>query len=337
MTPKTKAPRTLSAELGDALSPGEQAHIDSGGADALAEAPPGDVIADAGAAVGPGAEGTVSGASSDAGGVADAEAAPPSGAETKPRMVPHAALHEEREARKAAEKRAAMLEERTGLILEALRTGTLGGAQAAPQAQTAAPALPDYKADPQAHVLGRLERTDQAVTTLAQLLMGQQQETQQKGAAEGAWGRARMLEDQFRAQTPDHDAAMAHLKRTRHEILAAMGVSDAMQRERQIAFELQHIAQVAAHENQNPAEMLYTMAQATGYQRAGSTPSHAAPSGDAAARIAAAAAGQRQAGALGTVRGTGPVPLTAARLIEMSDAEFARAIATPEGRALLGA
>lgn len=334
MTPKTKAPRALPEGLDDALSPGEQAHMDSGGINALASPTPelepaaaSDVTAgrqadDPSAATGP--EVPSSGEPATAGG------------DAKPKMVPHAALHEEREARKAAEKRAAVLEERTGLILEALRTGTLGGGRPAAD-EAGARALPDFGKDPAAHVLGRLERTDQVVGTLAQLLAGQQQASQQKSDAEVAWSRARMLEDQFRAQTPDHDSAMDHLRRTRHEILGAMGVGDAVQRERQIAQEMQHIAQVAARENRNPAEMLYAMARAVGYRKVGGAGSGGPPNGDAAARFASAAAGQRQAGALGTVRGTGPTPLTAARLIEMSDAEFARAIATPEGRALLGA
>jgi hypothetical protein len=59
--------------------------------------------------------------------------------------------------------------------------------------------------------------------------------------------------------------------------------------------------------------------------------------GDAAERLRTVASGQRQGASLGALRGSGPHPLTAQRLLEMSDAEFARAIATPEGRALLGA
>jgi hypothetical protein len=235
------------------------------------------------------------------------------------------------------------------MILEAIRNGQLGngaGGNAPAQAAAAeaeAAALPEFKADPAAHVLSRLDRTDQVITGLAQLLVGQQQATQQNQMAESAWGRARALEEQFKQSTPDHDAAMAHLKSTRHNILTAMGMTDAAARERHMAEELQNIALVAAQANRNPAELLYAMAGALGYKKA--APAAAGASGAAAAaggtspgaRLAAAAAGQRQAGALGTVPGAGPVPLTANRLIEMSDADFARAIATPEGRALLGA
>jgi len=53
--------------------------------------------------------------------------------------------------------------------------------------------------------------------------------------------------------------------------------------------------------------------------------------------LAQVAAGQQQARGLSGARGSGPAPMTAQRLLEMSDAEFTKSLETEEGRALMGA
>ena len=108
------------------------------------------------------------------------------------------------------------------------------------------------------------------------------------------------------------------------------GVTDPVVRNAALMADARQIYLASTAAGIDPAAATYSLAKTVGY-RSG-TPA-AAP----AARIASAAEGQhRNGGGLSSVRGSGPAPLTVQRLIEMSEAEFARAIATPEGRALLG-
>ena len=57
----------------------------------------------------------------------------------------------------------------------------------------------------------------------------------------------------------------------------------------------------------------------------------------AAERLKNVAKGQEASASLSDLGGKGPTNLTAQRLAEMSDAEFAAAMETKEGRALMGA
>ncbi len=111
--------------------------------------------------------------------------------------------------------------------------------------------------------------------------------------------------------------------------LVAIGHRDPAERQRIVGHEARMIAENAMRMGLNPAVAAYELAKSMGYRKPAAA---AAP----AARIANATAGQRQAGALASMRGSGPAPLNVNRLLELSDAEFARAIGTPEGRALLG-
>jgi hypothetical protein len=330
MTTKSRGPRALPPGIVEPLTPAEQAHVDSAGAAALepgapTDAAPSEPPADVAAAAPP---------ADPPGETSDAAADAPRAAEdTRPKMVPHAALHEEREARKAAEKRAQALEARTNQIVEALRMVQTAGAAPSPAAP--AETAPTFDKDPSGHLLARFNELRQEVGALTQ----QRAADQHTAAINTAWQRARQLEQEFARQTPDHDAAVQHLRQVRHQQLAALGFTDPAVREHRLMTEAQQIALIAMSNNRNPAEALYEMAKLAGYRA--TEPTAAAtrpvePAAPAAARLATAASGQRQAGALGTVRGSGPQPMNLQRLLELSDSEFTRAIATPEGRALLG-
>jgi hypothetical protein len=313
----SKGARALPDGAADNLSPAEQAHIDSGGTTPLPEAP----------------------APSDTAPPAEAPAAepPPLEADAKPKMVPHAALHEERELRKAAEKRASTLEERTNLLFDAMRSGRAGTVAPPPPQAVAPEPVPSFETDPTGHLLGTMRQQNEALRTLAALVVNQHQQSQSSAALGETARRIAALENEFERDNADYTEARRYVIEARDRQLLAIGHHDPAERQHIIAQESRAVAANALRTGLNPAAAAYALARSMGYQQAApSARSPASSQPSAAERIASAAHGQRQGGGLSGVRGSGPTPLTAQRLLEMSDSDFARTIATPEGRALLG-
>ncbi len=312
MAATTRGPRALPPGIADELTPAEQAHIDSAGAAALETPAPDEHTELAGSAT-----------RSD-------PVAGPDPSDSQPARTPgeSRALDEARAARQAAEQRVQQLE-RLNQTLDALSAG--GAAHRPPQDEPERAAIPSFEENRDGHVLGTLARLRQAVFLLAQQRVAERAASAHAAQVDAAWNRARVLEGPFRQAHPDHDAALAHLRQARQRQLEALGMTDPVARDRQLAGELQQIVLRAAQLDLNPAQMLYDTARAVGYA---ANPAGVPTPGLPAARPEATADDRRRAG--GAARRTGRAPLTAERLLEMSDAEFARAIASPEGRALLG-
>lgn len=270
-------------------------------------------------------------------------AADPAAAPQQPRqqMVPHQALHEERERRKEAEARARTLEERTNLLLQ--RIGQPQPAVAPPQ--SVAPGetpLPDLNVDPVGHIVGMLQRQQAEITRLREGETQRQQGASQANIIQQIQHHAQASEQEFRISTPDYDRAVQHLVERRSAELAAVGYSPA-QRTQMIQQEAFFTAAQAVQTGRNPAAVIYEIARMRGYQnsppaapapQAAAAPAQQAPAPavDPGERLAAIAAGQQQARTLGAARGSGSAPMTAQRLIEMPDAEFSQILAkaTPD-------
>jgi hypothetical protein len=164
-----------------------------------------------------------------------------------------------------------------------------------------------------------------------------QQRMQQIQALTQIQQRAQAFETEFRIGAPDYDQAVQHLMTRRLEELAAIGYAPE-QRMQILQNEALSVAVQAMQAGRNPAEAVYSLAKMRGYQPPqaqngngqGAPAAPAAP--DPAQRLAQIAAGQQQSRSLANVRGTGPAPITAQRLAEMSAAEFEQFLskATPE-------
>ena len=257
----------------------------------------------------------------------------PQQADDRPRMVPHAALHEERERRKETERQLAELtrrsEERINMLLQRVTQPQ------SPQAQQQAPALPEPDKDPVGHILGRIGNIEQALPVIAQALQGMGQQNQQ-AAAEGQLMQAAMaMEQDFANKTPDYQQAVAYLADQRHKELEALGWVNVAERQALIRREALQLAATAIQSGHNPGAYVYNMAKIRGFQAP--APQQQAQQVDPAERLQNANRGQQQMGrSLGNVRGNAPPPLTAQRLWEMSDSEFIKMMETKEGRELLG-
>jgi hypothetical protein len=274
-------------------------------------------------------------------------------APAEPKMVDIRSLHEERARAKEyrdqlAEERRRMqlLEERTNLLLQ--RVYAQPQQQQGP-AEPAKPPIPTLQEDPVNHILARLDETQQQVKQYGQGSQEQQQAIaqyqQQAQQLQNFVARAQALENEFKAEKPDYEDAFTHLNKQRANELSKIGVRDPAERMRIIQQQNLAIADIAMQNGQNPAQVLYELAQDRGYAPGGSVPSSvggqsADPGQDqkaAGQRLEQIAAGQQQARSIGNMRGTAPPPMTAQRLLEMDGDEFLKMIKTPQGKALLGA
>ena len=255
-------------------------------------------------------------------------------------MVPHRALHEERELRKAAEAREAevntrmrLVEERTNLLLQRFSQPTQ------PVTASAAEAIPDSATDPAGHILAVMKRQETQIAQLSQALQQRGQVDQGAAVIANVQQQAVAAEQDFiAAGTADYPQAAQYLRQFRAKQLSELGYSPVEQAQ-MINAEALGVAARAIGQNKNPAAVIYALAQHSGYKAPsanGDGAADATAQPTAGERLARVAAGQQQGRGLGGARGAGPAPLTAQRLAEMSDSDFEKAMNTEEGRALFG-
>lgn len=341
------------------LTAAEQAALDADRANTEPVAT-GIPAADAGKGAGAAADGaggaSETGVPGDAAAIAAAAAAAAAagGTEGGEATVPHAALHATREELKTVKKRAEDLEIERGQLFQKFTqlVDVLNQRQAPDPAAAAAAAkvppadplaaLPSFEEKPAEHLLGLLKHTLNEVATLKQGNQTQQQQNDQQGRMNALASTCTALEEQFKTAEPNYEPAMAFLRTSREAELTAAGYNP-LQRKAIINNESLTIGAMALQEGANPAARLYAIAQARGWKPAAAAVDPAVAAAAAAGRTVSAeerlrmaAGGRQQADSLSSVRGTGPQPMTAERLLALKPDDFLKAISSPEGRALLG-
>lgn len=253
------------------------------------------------------------------------------GGDKPARMVPHSALHEERQRRKEVEERARRTEEEYRRNLE-VGNQRLQQLIAASQ-QRQQPPLdmqppPSLDQDPVGFV-GHLEKTlSQKIQAVeqqqTQILAERQQQTQLAQLSTIAQAHVQA----FAQQNPDYFNALQHVRTMRAGQYRALGLS-----EQQIVAQLSQdevaFAATAVQNQRNIAESIYEFAKASGY-------APKATERKPSEMLAAEARGVAAAKSLGTGGGgsTGTPSLEA--LATMSDAEFAEATKGDNWRRLMG-
>jgi len=255
------------------------------------------------------------------------------------RTVPHAALHAEREGHKATKGQLAAAQAQLAQLAElrarlSAQPATPAALQtppppAASQQQADAPAAP-VGDDPHGirHLTERINQFEQR---------DRQQQTQQ--AEQGIASQEQTVlhnqliqsEQEFRAATPDYDQAAQHLATARSRQLAMMGLGP-VEVQQTLANEVLEITRAAIEQGRSPAEVAYDWAQTYGYQPQQAQQQQPNP------MLAAIAQGQRQSRTLANGRGgAGVDQVNADAIARMTEAEFDRLYATPEGKALIDA
>ena len=279
----------------------------------------------------------------------------------RPGMVPHKALHAEREQRKAAEKalaelrtasaaETAKMNERFGMLQKLVEEAT----KPPPPAPPAPIEIPDFDADPKGYIQKSFEAMRREVeqsTGLARQIaesnLKQAEQTEQARQQQQAmqalqnWGMAQ--ERALEATDPTFPQAREFLLKHRDAELQALGVTDPAQRHQMVVNDAYAMAAQCAQQGLNFAERVRDIARARGFVPAAPEPAPtAAPAADATARVAAAERGRDMALSLGASGGAPRGSLTPDKLASMNDAEFAATLAklkTDPGamRALFGA
>jgi hypothetical protein len=155
------------------------------------------------------------------------------------------------------------------------------------------------------------------------------QQRQEREQAEQAWTQVRTYADQdearFTAQQPDFPQATEHYIMSRLHEMKALGIE-----QQDAAAILQQEAQQLLHQcaqaGRSPAEMLYGMAQARGYQAGAASAPQQSPMRNVTPQ---APAGGRS---FGTGAGPGSAALTAQQIANMPDDDYNAFRSTPEGR-----
>jgi hypothetical protein len=229
--------------------------------------------------------------------------------EKKQTMVPHGALHEERQKRKQFEHQLA--QERA----ERQRNEAIMADRLRQLYEVAQPKPPNEQEDPVGAAIHGVKMTQEQ---LAQIQRRQQYDDQQRQAEHHqrqviTWAAGQA--DEFRAENPDFDDAYSHLRGMRTAELKAMGLSPP-----EVAQALYNdemwVFQRAAQSGRNPAELAFNMAQAAGWKKA----EVKAPPVE---KIEQINKGMGAAKALGTSGGQAGMP-TPEQIAAMDDHEFAQ-------------
>lgn len=227
-------------------------------------------------------------------------------------MIPKARLDEVIGRAKAAEERAARVEQLLSTLVE---RGVIPNTQARQPAAADAPALPDPNTDPLGYAL--------AVADQARTYVEQQQNRERQTQAFNQFATALTAKEaEFRASAPDYDAAVEFAKGVRDQELQALGYGDPQVRRQIITNEVIQIGSDALRNGANPAERFYAYAKVRGYAPAAAQ----APAAQPNERIAAIAQGQKTAARSpsAAVGAGNQNPLSLEALSAMSDEDFDR-------------
>lgn len=222
------------------------------------------------------------------------------------KVVPLAALHEERRARQELQRQLAEQAEmikKANERLEALYN---------PPKQP-----PSKDSDPVGYIDHSLEEVKQAQRQMLERDQQREQQTQQQRVMHQLASRVQNAEAAFRQANPDYSDAIEHLDQVRARELQVFGASPDQIMHR-IAEEKAQAAFQWATQGLNPAETAYNLARARGY-----TPK-AQQQQSAEEKVDAQVKGTSAAKSLGTGGGAGAGKLTAQALANMSPEEFSK-------------
>jgi hypothetical protein len=269
------------------------------------------------------------------------------------RMVDYGAMKEEREKRKASEKREREASEKLATlagrfqILEQLASQA-PRQQGQQQQALAEVVIPDIATDPVGHFQAQLAREQTQRQALEQRLQQNEQWRQSQEQNAQAMNNVQQLtrialahESEFSKAQPEYQKAAAYVRDMRDAELAAMGYQDPAQRAQMIQNDALNIAAQALSANMNAAEVVWAIAQARGYKPAAAAsvapkPQSVVPAAnDATNKLKTVAKGQETGQSLGQVNGAPPAQETLPeRLLAMSDKDFEEATKGDKWRTL---
>lgn len=244
----------------------------------------------------------------------EAPATPEEGKEPDSRVVPLAALHEERQRRKElaanienmrAEqaRRDAILEQRLSQLTQAREAAN----------------VPSFEENPAAHLMHGQQQTQQSVEQMRQAITQWQTQQHQAQVFNALTNHIQQQEAAFVQQAPDYQEAVAHLRNQMAAEIAADGADPETAAE-EATKRIKLFAYQKAQQGMNPAQAAYAIAKARGYAPKAAQP--AQPTGEQVIKS------QQKISTASKTLGGGGAPagkLTLEALATMSDEEFAEA------------
>lgn len=245
-----------------------------------------------------------------------------------------AELKRERAARQQAQSQLAehsarqdKLQERLEHISQALQ----------PQSQA-----PDIGEHPVEHLAHGQSQTHDRLGKIEERLDKREQETEQVNRWNQFQNFLSTDEQSFKRTNPerDYDAAVDFLRASRDKEYEVMGIYDPATRQQYINQDAVAIAQSAIQAGKSPAEAVWDLASARGFENkppeGGAQQQNGASQQSGADKLSALAKGQGASKSLSSAGGATEIPLTLEALAEMSDDEFNR-IPDSAWRQIMGA
>lgn len=249
-----------------------------------------------------------------------AEAPVESASDTAPRVVPLAALHEERERRKEMSReiermrqdqsaRDAKIEQRLAALVQAQQ-----------------PQPPTFEENPAEHLRQQIEATRAVTMATNEQVAGWQRQQAEAAQLQAIAGAVQRHEAQMLAEKPDYHAAVEFMRRQRANEFEAMGATpeSAMQ---QANREMVEGALINARDGKNPAAVAYRMAELRGYR-----PAAVANGAETLQNQQKGIAAAKSIGSGGLTEGKPSVQA----LLAMTDEEFASATAGNKWAKMMG-
>lgn len=234
---------------------------------------------------------------------------------SEPKQVPLAALHEEREKRKALEEQTRLMEDRFNEFRQRMEQ------QIAPKEEAEEVGPPDLDEDPVSNLDARLKQQELAVKQ-------QQEDLAQQQQLEQFTRGFQMREAEFASQNPDYYDAVNHLRTQRQGELRMMGYND-QQASQIVDAEAINYAITMTQNGVDPVQTFYQTAAQRGYKQP------AAPA-EAQVDITQLSENIQRAESIGPSGDTPSGAPTLAQLSEMSDDEFEAATSGKNWQKLWG-
>ncbi len=225
------------------------------------------------------------------------------------KIVPLAALHEERTRRKTTEANARKLE--TELAELRGKFSIIEKLQAGPQEV-------QQEVTPETDIFGFAKKTGDTVAELQKRLDAQDAQTKEQAARGQVVSSYQLDAAKFSQKNPDFGDAYNHLLSSRAQELIAMGYEDQQDVHNALLADEMAIAEMAIARGKSPAQLIYDLAQQRGYKKADPNAKT-----EAANKLDTIERGQNANKSLSnTGGGSGDGDMTAAALLKMPNDEF---------------
>jgi hypothetical protein len=178
-----------------------------------------------------------------------------------------------------------------------------------------------YDDDPMGYLKNKLDQVTSAQTEQADSAEAQRQQQEQWQAFAS---QVSNLRQEFMAKQPDYADAYEYMMKERMKEFEVLGISDLSARQQQFDTEALALANYALQNNQNPAELVYRLAEHKGYRRAEQ------PQDSLQEKVEQLEKGQQAAHSLADTSSQPESGLSLANVEKMSDEEFDKLFAEYE-------